>query len=632
MRFASILALIVASAASGQTFNLTAGTGSWNTAGNWTPAGVPNAIDAAVTFNSPTAAQTVGMNAAITVGTLNFTNNAAAFVTNFNNGTGTLTFDVSAGNAAIVYNGTNSATNNFTISATTTLNDTLQVTNNNTAGTGAATMTFTGAVNGAGGFIKDGLGRVSMSTVAKTYTGATVINQGRLRFTATGVANATSSILVNSGGQLNFGTTGGAFNFGAATITINGTGTAEVAGQVGAIRNEGGGNSTLANAVILGSDSTIDVEGGTSSLQLNGVVSGPGGLTKEGIGTLILGNANTYAGTTTITAGTLQVGNIGIAGTLGAGAVVNNSALIFNRTDDLLVANDISGTGTVTKLGAGTTTLTGTNAYAGITTITAGTLQIGNGGATGTLGAGAVVNNSALIFNRTDDLLVANDISGTGSVSQDGAGATNLTAGNSYSGTTTVNAGTLLINGANTGTGATTVNAGGTLGGSGSMASSVTVNGGTLSPGNSPGNLTLAGLTMNSGTYLWELGAFTTAAPGVDHDLLTVNGAAVLGGTSALQISFTGAATDPNALDPFWTANRQWLILDASGGSLTGTLGSIANPSWTDGSFSLSTAGNQLFLDWTFAPTGVPEPGSLALLAVAGLGAMAWRRRRAVQA
>ena len=73
------------------------------------------------------------------------------------------------------------------------------------------------------------------------------------------------------------------------------------------------------------------------------------------------------------------------------------------------LASDISGTGTLTKIGAGTTTLTGANTYSGTTTISAGTLQIGNGGTTGTLGSGNVVNNAALRINRSDALTLRPD-------------------------------------------------------------------------------------------------------------------------------------------------------------------------------------------------------------------------------
>ena len=95
---------------------------------------------------------------------------------------------------------------------------------------------------------------------------------------------------------------------------------------------------------------------------------------------------------------------------------------------------------------AGILILTGNNTYSGVTTIvTGGTLQIGNGGTTDTLGTGAVVNNAALVFNRSDASTVANVIFGTGAVTQSGTGRLTLTGANSYSGGTVINAGTLSV-------------------------------------------------------------------------------------------------------------------------------------------------------------------------------------------
>ena len=66
----------------------------------------------------------------------------------------------------------------------------------------------------------------------------------------------------------------------------------------------------------------------------------------------------------------------------------------------------ISGTGTLTQAGNGTTTLTGNNTNSGVTTISAGTLQLGDGGTTGSLGAGNITNNAALVINRSDALTI----------------------------------------------------------------------------------------------------------------------------------------------------------------------------------------------------------------------------------
>ena len=116
-------------------------------------------------------------------------------------------------------------------------------------------------------------------------------------------------------------------------------------------------------------------------------------------------------------------------------------------------------------------TLSGANTYTGITTINAGTLQIGNAGTTGTLGTGNVTDNAALTFNLTNSITVANAIGGTGSVSQIGSGTTTLLAANTYSGTTTINAGTLEVDGSIYSS-AATVNSGGILDGKGILAQS----------------------------------------------------------------------------------------------------------------------------------------------------------------
>ncbi|MEB0141465.1 autotransporter-associated beta strand repeat-containing protein, partial [Undibacterium sp. CCC2.1] len=79
--------------------------------------------------------------------------------------------------------------------------------------------------------------------------------------------------------------------------------------------------------------------------------------------------------------------------------------------------------------------------YSGTTTINAGTLQVGAGSTAGTLGTGNVINSSSLAFNRSDSLSVANQISGTGNLLQNGIGSAILTAANTYSGTTTISAG-----------------------------------------------------------------------------------------------------------------------------------------------------------------------------------------------
>jgi fibronectin-binding autotransporter adhesin len=202
----------------------------------------------------------------------------------------------------------------------------------------------------------------------------------------------------------------------------------------------------------------------TANQTLSGVISGAGALTKSNSSTLTLSGNNTYSGTTTISAGTIE---IGAAGRLGAGSyaqnISNNGTLIYSGTNDQTLSGILSGTGALTKNAASTLTLSGDNTYSGATTINAGTLEIGNGLTAGSLNAASAITvNGALAFNRSDDITQGTHFStaaigGTGSIVQNGSGTLTLNAANTYSGGTTLNTGTLVIgNTAAAGTGTIT--------------------------------------------------------------------------------------------------------------------------------------------------------------------------------
>ena len=166
-------------------------------------------------------------------------------------------------------------------------------------------------------------------------------------------------------------------------------------------------------------------------------------MTQVGAGTTTLTGTNTYTGATTISAGSCS------SATAARPAVWARERRRQRGVDlqpqqcaDL--GGAISGTGSVTKAGTGTTTLTGANTYTGGTTISAGTLQVGNGGTTGSI-VGDVIDNGGLTFNRSDAVTFGGVISGTGTLTKAGTGTTTLTGANSYSGTTTISAGTLQV-------------------------------------------------------------------------------------------------------------------------------------------------------------------------------------------
>jgi len=196
----------------------------------------------------------------------------------------------------------------------------------------------------------------------------------------------------------------------------------------------------------------------------------------------------------------------------------------------------------LTKADGGTWILSGANTYTGATTISGGTLQIGNGGMTGSLSPFSTITDSATLkFNRSNTITQGTDfssvIAGTGAVVQAGTGTTILTGTNTYTGVTTVNAGTLLINspGSLASGSAVTVNNGGTLGGNGIINGTVNVAaGGHIAPGASVGTLNVNNTVTVATGGIWDidLNASTSAI-----DLLNVTGNLAWSGTQTLNLN-----------------------------------------------------------------------------------------------
>jgi autotransporter-associated beta strand protein len=181
-----------------------------------------------------------------------------------------------------------------------------------------------------------------------------------------------------SGGTYNQAWTPGAdaiFEGTAGTVTVASDGVSSVNSIT---FNTDGYTLTGTGAITLTGNGSITTGAGTDTV--NCPIAGSAGLTKNGAGTLVLSGTNTYTGGTTINAGTLQVGGGGTTGSL-VGNIANYAALVFNRSDTMVVTGNISGNGSVTQAGTGRVILTGANSYAGVTNVQSGALQINNASA-----------------------------------------------------------------------------------------------------------------------------------------------------------------------------------------------------------------------------------------------------------
>lgn len=298
------------------------------------------------------------------------------------------------------------------------------------------------------------------------------------------IGSAADTLAINSGTLILEGTANQANNSGGTFIGTGATlqlGSNSVAGMV---------NGNIIN------DGTLVFNRSDELLINDADISGHGSVTKQNEGTLILTGNSSYTGGTLINAGALQVGD-GTNGLI-TGNVVNNAQLVFNRSDDIDFSGDISGSGQVTQNGGGMLTLSGTHTHSGGTIISSGSLKVGNGGAEGSI-AGDITNHGELIFDRGDDYSYANVISGNGNFIQQGNGRVFLDKSQTYTGTTDINNGALILtdNAQLESTAAVTVAEDALLGGYGGVNGDVT-NDGVLAVAGS-----ISGLSnTDAGTFL----------------------------------------------------------------------------------------------------------------------------------
>ena len=216
-------------------------------------------------------------------------------------------------------------------------------------------------IGGSGGLTKSGTGSLTLSGGANTYTGVTTVRGGTL----------SAGMLTNGGLASDIGAASSA----AANVVLNG----------GTLQYTGPGVSMDRLFSVDTGGGTIDASGSGAMLFTNSGLVG-----RSGSGTSVLALTGVNPGTNTLAA--------------------------------LLADSSAGGATSLTKSGTGRWILTGSNTYSGVTTISAGTLQVGAGGASGSLAGGNIINNSVLAFNRSGQLTIDAIISGSGFVTMDGSG------------------------------------------------------------------------------------------------------------------------------------------------------------------------------------------------------------------
>jgi len=584
---------------SGQSTWTNTGSGNWTSFANWNLNGGTPGLDGALSVNDTATFGAAGsgsvtLNTNASLSALTFSNAGSAYTLN---GTGTITLQAGSNQPVI-----SDLSGNHTISNAMAFGTNVTITN-----ASSSSLTMGGSISGSGGFSQTGAGTVTLWG-ANSYTGSTLISGGVLNIqnnSALGGTNAGTTVGDGAALQLQGGitVTGEALTLGGVGVNLDGalrniSGTNTYAGVItlSAISTNrvfifsDAGLLTLNTGTITGSGISSLRIGGNGNMAISSVIGiGTGGLTKGGTGTLTLSGSNTYSGGSVLNAGTTIIGN---ANALGS----NTNTLSNNATLDLagfsITQGSLAGSGVVTNGTAGNATLT--------------------------LGG----NNNSTTFSGS---LLA----GTGTISlvKNGAGTLTLTASNSYSGGTTVSAGTVAFTGGSSlGSGGVSLSSGSSLiyGGSGAatLNNNITVGSGTGIIGNTSGSLlTLGGTLTKSGSILEFYGGsynvtsrITGSAPNSDLLLsnadvtlsysgndyngptklfagstLTANVANVLPSTSILTV---GGAGESSSLTNSFNLNGYSQTL---GGlySGTGAYNQLLNSAGT--AAMLTLAGNSLF-------------------------------------
>lgn len=454
----------------------------------------------------------------------------------------------------------------FATSATFTGNPTFDVANN---GTGLGTLTLgalTGNITTAFTISKQGAGTLALNTGATSLIDGTIvnINGGTLNSNLIAALGTLAVVNIADGATFGIGATQqvGALNDAAGVAAHTGT--------VSSLANSGtNGSFTL----------TIGNNSNNRSSSYSGVFSDGGGilnLTKDGSGTLTLSGTSTYSGTTTVATGVLNVRSAGALGSTAGGTTVNNAAALQIQ-GGITLAEPLTLNGFGINSDGALRSLSDGNTLSG--TVALGTQSVRINSDSGTLNftQSITATNIALTLGGAGNGVVNGAVAtGAGALIKDGAGIWTLNGANTYSNSTTINAGTLYFNGVGTGASAITINKGGAMGGIGTVAGTVTVaSSAALMPGT--GNLPVGAeaLTIN-GQLTFNPGSILKCYIGPSNSTKIINNR---NGSGSDDVSLsTGSPVNLELATTGIVAGSTFTVVSATGasGNVNGTLGRIA--------------------------------------------------------
>ena len=614
---ATLCVLGFAATTFGQTTWGPTGGGNWNVNTNWSSGTFPNATNAsAVLGTSITANSLITLGQDITVGSLTFNDN-----NNYILRSNTLIFNTGGGAALLLV--TNSGGN-----GAHTISNAIQLSNNLVVSQGSTgLLTMSGAKSGAGGLTKEGTNRLALSGVA-SYTGATLINDGRIDYNSDGAIPAGSAVTIGDGvgaaGSATLAIVGAAIGFSnalALTIASDGlllqgptrlvrisslSGTSPTGelrinniGGVQGVQFVGNGasnNSTYSGRITLGGPGapppSADFNGGSR-------------INKSGTATLTLDGSNSYIAPTFISGGALRAASSNALGAAG----ISNATYVFSAGALELAGNvSIAEPLFLNGQGDGAGAL---RSVSGSNTVT-GALSIGWTGA-----SGVTASNASFGAAANSTLVIGTQITSTNAaigLTKYGAGTVIFNSNNTYTGSTVVNAGTLRLAAASNalaGNLQIQTNASVTLGASEQIAdtAAITNAGGTLSMGSfnetvasftmtggllqGAGTLTAANYSLTAGTVNANLGAgslnktTTDVATIAAGRTVSVTNATISAGTLVVNGALTGTTTVTNAGTIAGTGSVGTLNINGGGvlspGNSPGTITATNGATWSQG-------------------------------------------------